>query len=614
MASTTVSNVVREWQGDLQVNEGQLGQVVFDNPATSIVLTPSANFDKLYNTYVLTPSANITVTLPEVNTTTIITNGIVQRGWHCYIKNNSSGNTLEIITFNGGVPIITLSAGEEVMLIANSNVAAITGWIQLIESTDLQKAYNNGSGGTEGLIKITTADKAVIIEASTGDPIESIFSVQSDTGVNNLFDIKNIAVGDNPAMQSLGGSATASGAIALGPSSSAPLVGSIAIGDTAIAGGFGTNNIAIGGGAQTLGGNVNIAVGSNATAGADNTIALGTDSSASDNSCLAFGRQAQATADDAISIGRNTNATDIACLAFGLQSQATANRAIAIGNQATASNTSCVSVGGISTASGGNSAAYGDGAKATGNASTAIGFGSTASSLNTVAVGRSATASDDESTAIGGSATASGFESVAVGNTAIANGSDGSIAIGASATSSGTRSIVIGQNSTGSANGCALISTLSNYIHNTENEMKFGSAGGFKYIISTIDNQENELHDQGFINTNNLNLTNTIYTLDASTANTAFGIYYHVLGLRNSTGSTAGSAGDSWQFDGYCKAKNVAGTVTFNEGDQLAIRDTLGTDVTFNVTGTNLEIQCTGLADHDIDWIINIIIQEHTFS
>lgn len=748
--TTTVSNVVREWKGDLQVNEGQLGQVVFDSPTADISLTPSdLDFDKLYSTYVVDASGaagNINVDMPAVNTTSTISDGVAQRGWHCHIKNNGASNSLVIRENSGTNTIITLAPGQEVMLVANANAGLASDWVQLIDSTDLQEAYdaspdgqitidstrgavtirdastptggnifevresggdlllyvdtnktfvggdlvvngsttsidsevvniadnhlylnkgytlstaqtgglvvnyravpspndasttsttggfssastvevadtaggtagfsvgdliqisntdnpdnegiyeitaltagapgqltissptndfvntlfavdttdtgavitlvdisviragtdglwevgqgnngtivfqdlgvgnptlqeayNNGSGSTEGLIKITAADDAVIVEASTGDPIESVFTVQSDTGTNNYFDIKNIAVGNNPALQALGGNASASGAIAIGDGS---------------------------------------------TASTDDAIAIGEGSTSSALRTTVVGRTASATGDNGTAIGNNADAA--------------------------------------------------------GSQSVAVGFGASSAGVNSASFGRTATASGFESTAIGGQTTASGFESTAVGNSSTADAS-GAIAFGSSATSSGSDSISIGTNTTVTGNAGALISTMGTYSHSTANNMRFGATSGFSYVTTTAANQQNELHDQAFLNVIVANATTpqTLYTLDASTANTAFGIYYHVLGLRNTTNSTAGSAGDSWEFDGYCKAKNVAGTVSFLEGDQVAIRDTPGTDVTFNVSGTDLQVQVTGLANHDIDWIINIRIQEHTLS
>ena len=764
--TTTVSNVVREWNGDLQVNEGQLGQTVFDSPAGNIVLTPSTDFDKLYNTYVLSPSADITVTLPAVNTTSTIVSGNAQKGWHCHIKNNSSANTLDIQTFNGNVSIIILGPGAEVMLVAESNAAAITGWVQLIDSTDLQEAYDvspdgkiiidstrgpvkvqdassatggnifevldtagsalltvdalktvvdgdlvvngtttsidsevvniadnhlylnkdyttnvaqtgglvvnylptttittsttggfastttvnvadttgfspgqiiqisdaanpdnegifeillvtgvapgvltinstpvndftqntfvvdttdttagvtnvnvsiirssiggdwevgkgstgaisfstlgignptlqvaydNGNGGTEGLIKINSTDGAVIVEASTANPVESIFTVQSDGGSTNYFDIKNITgAGANPALQALSGNASAARAICIGFNSTATTVDSLSIG---------TNSDATG----------------------NNSVAIGLDANASSTGSIAIGTSIFTSGDNGIGIGNNTTASGSnSCIAIGSGADATTESSIAIGfNSEAITLTNCIAIGAGSTSDGGQSIALGRNSDAGGSLSIAIGAGSNVST---------------------GSA-------IGIGETTIVSGSN-AIGIGAGTTVSG-------------ANG-AMINTLGAYTHSTANEIKFGASGGFKYITETTANRANELHEQGFVNTTNTTAT-TIYTL-ASATNTAYGIYYHVLGLRNTTGSTAGSAGDSWTFDGYCKAKNVAGTLTFLEGDQVAIRDTLGTDVTFNVSTTDLQVQVTGLTNHDIDWIINIYIQDHLLS
>jgi len=202
-SSTTESNVVREWNGDLQVNEGQLGQVVFDSPTASVVLTPSTDYDKLYNKYVIDASGaggNINVDLPDVNTTNTVVSGKAQKGWSTHIKNNGSSNSLQIRT-DTGTNILLLGPGEEVMLIAEADTGAASDWVQLHDSTNLQEAYD-ASGAVTPKIELDSGldpDAGFTIQDDTGTPISGNLLQVQDTSGGNLFSVnssKSVIEGD----------------------------------------------------------------------------------------------------------------------------------------------------------------------------------------------------------------------------------------------------------------------------------------------------------------------------------------------------------------------------------------------------------------------------------
>jgi len=136
MTSTNKSNTGIILSGDVNTNEGQLGQTVFKSLTANSVMTPSADFESIYNKYVIDADGNYTLTLPGIQPTAgSFTVNLVQLGFECIIINNDDTNTLDILEESTGARKVLLQPGESAKLIAEAdNGVSEDDWIVILNS------------------------------------------------------------------------------------------------------------------------------------------------------------------------------------------------------------------------------------------------------------------------------------------------------------------------------------------------------------------------------------------------------------------------------------------------------------------------------------------------
>lgn len=101
------------------------------------------------------------------------------------------------------------------------------------------------------------------------------------------------------------------------------------------------------------------------------------------------------------------------------------------------------------------------------------------------------------------------------------------------------------------------------------------------------------------------NTATTIHTV-AIPASTTVGIQVVVVSRR--TGGSAGTAEDGAMYVRYATYKNVAGTATLigAVSSPHTAEDQAGWDVTFNVSGSNVQIQVTGATNNNVTWHVTL--------
>jgi len=156
---TSTNKSLREiiLSGDINTNEGQLGQTVFKSLTANAVMTPSTDFEDIYNKYVIDANGNYTLTLPGIQPTAgSFTANLVQLGFECIIVNNDDTNTLDVLEESTGARKVLLQPGESAKLIAEAdNGVAEDDWVVILNS--------NGNCFTSDAAENLTADDIVDI-------------------------------------------------------------------------------------------------------------------------------------------------------------------------------------------------------------------------------------------------------------------------------------------------------------------------------------------------------------------------------------------------------------------------------------------------------------------
>jgi len=136
MTSTNKSLTGIILSGDINTNEGQLGQTVFKSLTGNSVMTPSADFESIYNKYIIEANGNYTLTLPGIQPTAgSFTANLVQLGWECIIVNNDDTNTLDVLEESTGARKVLLQPGESARLIAEQdNGVSEDDWVVILNS------------------------------------------------------------------------------------------------------------------------------------------------------------------------------------------------------------------------------------------------------------------------------------------------------------------------------------------------------------------------------------------------------------------------------------------------------------------------------------------------
>jgi hypothetical protein len=194
-ASTIISEYETNFHGDLQVNEGQLGQTVYNNiSGGNVVLTPSTDFVALYTHYILTNgSGNVrNVDLPDVSITDAIVTGKAQAGWHCIIKNDASSvQNIQVRDF-AGTNIQLLQPGRDAMFIAEAVNTWQVVFAPVASSTvDLQTAYDNTTpSGVPSSDIILDSTNGGIRFRDNGTPIAAdLFTVSNNAGSTKYLNV-----------------------------------------------------------------------------------------------------------------------------------------------------------------------------------------------------------------------------------------------------------------------------------------------------------------------------------------------------------------------------------------------------------------------------------------
>jgi len=183
--------------------------------------------------------------------------------------------------------------------------------------------------------------------------------------------------------------------------------------------------------------------------------------------------------------------------------------------------------------------------------------------------------------------------------------------IGGGAT--GAFSFAVGNLGIAGATGAIIFNTTDTAVtNNVEDKMLLALDGGYELVggsvlRGTVNNSPNELKCQSTVSTTDTTVT-TIKTIETTT-DTVYHITFDIVAAR--TGGISGSVGDSWSYHGTIKAKNVAGTISFDSTPQIDIhKDVDGTDISFNSSGTDILLQVEGLLNYDIRWNATVTITE----
>ncbi len=237
--------------------------------------------------------------------------------------------------------------------------------------------------------------------------------------------------------------------------------------------------------------------------------------------------------------------------------------------------------------------------------SVGIGGGASSTTAGTISIGQNANASAIDAVAIGQSASASGADAIAIGDNAVASGSR-SVAIGTSAnTGSQAGTVVV-------SDGQAAVTadTANQLVQRFQNgSLLLNSATGASVLPGTASNDPAYLIQQDFVETTNATPATLIsYTTDDDSV---YNLEAEVICGR--TGGTSGSPGDSASFWIACKAKNIGGTLTVFSTIRRRQRD-IGVNAIFVVSGTDITIQVTGLANYDLRWHANLKINPITYA
>ncbi|NYV28334.1 hypothetical protein HP397_05905, partial [Streptobacillus felis] len=250
--------------------------------------------------------------------------------------------------------------------------------------------------------------------------------------------------------------ATATNAIAIGPSATATGESSLAVGDTAnaskYASAFGSLSKATGEGALALG-NTSNASGQNATSigvqansSGIQSNAIGALSNASGQNATAIGVQSKSEGVQSNAIGTLSNAAGINDIAIGTQSNAIGKNSIAIGYQSNSKSSSAVSIGNKAVSHATYSTTLGSTANTHGGYATAVGSYASGLSDGTTSFGSRSRAAGYRATALGSYADSKGHESIAIGDAARSEKAD-SIAIGRGSKSEVISGVALGAES-----------------------------------------------------------------------------------------------------------------------------------------------------------------------
>jgi hypothetical protein len=238
---------------------------------------------------------------------------------------------------------------------------------------------------------------------------------------------------------------------------------------------------------------------------------------------------------------------------------------------------------------------------------------------SSIGIGGGASSTTAGTISIGQAANASGVDSVAIGQSAAASGAD-AFAIGDNATASGARSFALGTSAnTGSQAGAMVMSdgqaattadTTNQLVQRFENgSLLLNSATSASVLPGTANNDPAYLIVQDFVETTNATPATVIsYATDDDSA---YNFSAEVTCVR--TGGTGGVVGDSATFWLEVKAKNIAGTVTVFSTIKRRQRD-MAIDASYVVSGTNLNVQVTGIANNDLRWHANLKVNPITYA
>ncbi len=209
-----------------------------------------------------------------------------------------------------------------------------------------------------------------------------------------------------------GGSATGSGALAVGTGATATGQYDAAFGHLA-----------------TASGGVSTSVGAYADASGQNSTAVGQGAIASGVLTTSVGQASIATGDYSSAFGRGATADALASTALGTGAAAAAVASTAVGQGSVASGVQATAIGQTAAANGSHSVAVGALSSA-GLQATAIGNGSLASTLNATALGQAASATGENATALGRGAQSTGVNSVALGQGSVDAGRANTVSVG----------------------------------------------------------------------------------------------------------------------------------------------------------------------------------------
>ncbi|WEX75349.1 YadA-like family protein [Sinorhizobium numidicum] len=286
-----------------------------------------------------------------------------------------------------------------------------------------------------------------------------------------------------------GGTATASGSIAIGAPATASQLNAVAIGTRSVS--STQYGVAIGQDASATGTGGAVAVGGGAISNNINTVALGVNANAIAAGASALGTAALASGGNSTAVGVGSTASNSFAWAGGYGSEASGVRALALGFQATASGLDAVAQGNSASAGAQNAVAIGFQATATtinsvylgsrtaagtgalAQSAIAIGTDVTASQADTIAMGRASRATAVNATAIGLLSNASGLSSSAFGRSANAS-ADFALALGNGSVSSGTASVAAGSGA--QATNAAAIAVGNNANASALNAIAMGTS------------------------------------------------------------------------------------------------------------------------------------------
>jgi len=230
MSGITLSNIVEDYEGDFNCGRGQQGFTSILTLTSNITLWTTVS--EKPRRCVFTPSgADRTVTLPVIGTA--LTEA--QPGHIITIVNSGGGSNDIVVHSSAAVQVGTnITDGSQLTVVANTAPAT---WTVSLDSSvlgglTLQTAYNNGDGS----ITLDNTNNAVNIIGATNDPAQSLFTINNNDSSETYFSIKNITTTSyTPALQALGGTASNTGSLAIGDSTTATDDNAMIFGDGTIA-------------------------------------------------------------------------------------------------------------------------------------------------------------------------------------------------------------------------------------------------------------------------------------------------------------------------------------------------------------------------------------------